>query len=188
MRHTRTSVNGLICSGLMALACGCHGAGKPPVNRPPQCVCSPGGPCGGYSSTCWRQWPDECTMCPPQVELSEAMPSAPETNEPIPAPAPRPPELPLDLPPAQPDEAPSPQSGVRPDAEAPAADDQGAQRPRRRSASNSRRRSTPNAPLPDQSIVIRRPAIDPRQPAAGLPRQPAAGIDPGAVQFSYPAK
>lgn len=76
LQVTTTNTSRLCGCALLMLACGCHASAHPPVVKTARCVCSPGGPGAGYFSTCWRQWPSECTSCPPRIEPGQVVPES----------------------------------------------------------------------------------------------------------------
>ena len=141
---------------------GCH---APPAMKPTKCICTPNGPCGGYFSTCWRQWPAECTSCPPMTEASEApQPAAPATNETVPPPPPRLQEMPDELPPALPNEPEAPQSGTRPrrnpSARASRAATTSDERTRSPRTKTTRQEVKVASPQSDEPVVFRRTTVE----------------------------
>ncbi|HWB11254.1 MAG TPA: hypothetical protein VG826_18640 [Pirellulales bacterium] len=141
---------------------GCH---APPAMQPTKCVCTPNGPCGGYFSTCWRQWPAECTSCPPMIEGTEVVQptSPPGGNETVPPPPPRLQEMPDDLPPVMPDESEVPQSGARSRRRTSAAAGRAAatsERPRAPQTMTPRRPVRVASPQSDEPVVYRRTTVE----------------------------
>ena len=101
MQITKTRLVSFTWLAFLAAA-GCH---APPAIKSTYCVCTPNGPCGGYYSTCWREWPLECPSCPPMTEAVNVAPSEAAPGEAVPPPSPpQLQEFPDDLPPATPDE------------------------------------------------------------------------------------
>lgn len=143
---------------------GCH---TPTKHAAKDCVCMPRGPCGGYFSTCWRQWPPECVSCPPLLEASDAAINPPPPNEVIPPPSEAPSSMPY---------APAPPSDVAP----PVGNDLGPNGPTSGSKPDMRygHRRPPqpvqsqprpillNMPMPEETVVFRRTTVQLREPAA----------------------
>ena len=151
----------------ICFASGCHVSDCYPSNKPTLCVCPPRGPCGGYFSTCWRQWPSECVACPPVMEASDVMPPAPPANETIPPP-PRPIEMPYDGPATLPPEPASPSNDASPPDDSASGSRQGAaieedQMPPAR-LQPPRRQITLHVPQPDESVVYRQTTLELLQP------------------------
>lgn len=77
---------------VVLLTAGCHFPDHYPVLKTTKCTCSPHGACGGFTPTCWRQWPGECAMCPPAIEpeepFSDALPPGSVETVPTPVPVP----------------------------------------------------------------------------------------------------
>ena len=141
---------------------GCH---APPAMQTTKCVCTPNGPCGGYFSTCWRQWPAECTSCPPMIEASEAAPpAAPGPNETVPPPPPRLQEMPDDLPPTVPDDSEIPKSSSRsrriPSARAPRGAATGNEPASAPHTITPRRPVKLASPQSDEPVVYRRTTVE----------------------------
>ena len=98
MQRAKNYVSYFACLALTASGCSHHA----PAMQPTRCVCVPNGPCGGFFSTCWRQWPAECVNCPPALEGPAALPAAPPgeipSDESVPPPPPRLRDAPDELP------------------------------------------------------------------------------------------
>jgi len=191
MHVTTRSVGRSIWLALLAVACGCHALARPPALRPTRCACAPHGPCGGYFSTCWRQWPSECVACPPVMEASESPaplgPTPAEQPETVLPPAPMPDEMPYaptpdetpSVPPAAPANEPPPdESRLRPGRDAVSQIDPGArQAADPRSSTDigpSGRRLTIRAARAEKHSIVSR----------DIPPEPARPSAPSAVQLS----
>lgn len=115
MQLAKNYVSYLACLALTASGCLHHA----PAMQPTRCICVPNGPCGGFFSTCWRQWPAECPSCPPTLEGPVAPPVETPLDESVPPPPPNLRDVPDELPAAPPDIMPSddlepPQESRRP--------------------------------------------------------------------------
>lgn len=163
---------------VLALAGGCHAPAQPPL-KSTACVCAPHGPCAGFFSTCWRQWPSQCPMCPPQMEPTDIMPAMPASGEPIPAPAPRPPELPRDPLLEQPGEIAPPPSDFHSEVPFEPDENQGARRATAVPPALARQGAA-SVPRPEKTISPQ-PTIGFRQPSGDAP-------SPGVMWLSYPSR
>ncbi|HEV3344527.1 MAG TPA: hypothetical protein VG125_29390 [Pirellulales bacterium] len=160
MRFVKRNAGGLAWLALVIV--GCH---APPAMKPTRCVCTPNGPCGGYFSTCWRQWPAECASCPPMMEASEvAPPASTGGNETVPPPPPRLQETPNDLPTEMPDEPEGTQSRSRSRRHASAGAGHAAttssERPRAPRTIAPRRPVKLASPGSDEPVVYRRTTVE----------------------------
>ena len=86
--HSLPLLAGLLFATVVAAGCAncssCNERGA--LGLPAYCGYGSGPPCFGFTSTCWRPWPEECPNCPPYT-LNALPPEAlpPDNPQPLPA-------------------------------------------------------------------------------------------------------
>jgi hypothetical protein len=199
MQVTTRTANYLKYLALLLAACGCHAPACSAPMKPTKCVCPPHGPCAGYFATCWRQWPSECTSCPPIMEPSEspqmfAPPPAAPGAETVPPPAPLPGEMPS-APPGPPSIGPpqtqqTPRSAAKFTTTVRSGIRQAPTQPSAVEPSPPGRQLTIRAPRSDSRVVVRPIRLELHQPPPSATPPQSASTQPETTQpmlLSYPS-